>query len=220
MPWRPRDVWMGVFVAALALGAGWGLAFLLSALSLSPNVDLWIALFPNLFELLFIVVAWWFSVHKYRVSLRALGFVGFRPAILASGFGLLFATYLLVGLYNYFLQSLGLEMQTDVTPVVRQLASPWPLFFTAAVVAPVSEEVFFRGFVFVGLRQRHGWTRAAAISAALFAAAHGEIAFFPPAFLLGFLFAYLYQRSGSLWPGLILHMAVNTLALSVATALA
>jgi len=220
VPWGPRDVWVGVGVAALSLAAGWGLAFLVRALSVDPNVDLWVALFPNLFELLFIAVAWWFSVRKYQVSLRALGFVGFRPSILALGFALLWAVYLVVGAYNYLIQGFGLEMQTDVTPVLEELASPWPLFFTAAVVAPVSEEVFFRGFVFAGLRSRYGWRGAAAISSILFAVAHAQLAFIPPAFLLGFLFAYLYERSGSLWPALILHMAVNTLALSVAMAIA
>lgn len=219
-PWKPRDVWVGVVVAALALAVGWGLAFLARAVSVDPDIDLWVALFPNLFELLFIAVAWWFSVRKYQVSLRALGFVGFRPSILATGFALLWAVYVVVGAYNYLIQGLGLEMQTDVTPVLEELSSPWPLFFTAAVVAPVSEEVFFRGFVFAGLRSRYGWRGAAAISSILFAVAHAQLAFIPPAFLLGFLFAYLYERSGSLWPPLILHMAVNTLALSVAMAVA
>ena len=90
------------------------------------------------------------------------------------------------------------------------------IVFTGVVVAPVAEETFFRGFVFAGLRSRYDWRWAAAISAALFAAAHLSVTFFIPAFLLGYLFAYLYQRSNSVWPGMIFHVFLNALALSIA----
>ena len=62
---------------------------------------------------------------------------------------------------------------------------------------------------------RNDWRWAAAISAALFAAAHLELTFFIPAFVLGYIFAYLYQRSGSVWPGMIIHAAMNALAMAV-----
>ena len=87
------------------------------------------------------------------------------------------------------------------------------------LVGPVAEETFFRGFVFAGLRSRYDWRVAAAISAALFAAAHLQLTFFIPAFALGFLFAYLYQRSNSIWPGLIFHMLLNGIALTIAYSL-
>ncbi|MBN1631984.1 MAG: CPBP family intramembrane metalloprotease, partial [Thermoleophilia bacterium] len=111
----------------------------------------------------------------------------------------------LLGLY-------GLEVQTDPTPLFQQLSNPWPLIVTIVLVAPFVEEVFFRGFVFAGLRTRYGWRWAAAISAALFAASHMELTFFIPGFVLGCVFAYLYQRSNSVWPGMIMHAAMNALA--------
>ena len=98
---------------------------------------------------------------------------------------------------------------------MRQLSTPWPLIVTIVFIAPFVEEVFFRGFVFAGLRARYDWRWAAAISSALFAAAHLELTFFIPAFVLGYVFAYLYQRSGSVWPGMIVHAAMNALAMAV-----
>ena len=53
------------------------------------------------------------------------------------------------------------------------------------------------------------------MSSALFAAAHLEVTFFVPAFILGYLFAYLYQRSNSIWPGMIIHALVNALAMAI-----
>ena len=117
------------------------------------------------------------------------------------------------------LRQFGLRVQADLTPVLRQLSTPWPLFVAVVLVGPVAEETFFRGFVFAGLRSRYDWRLAAGMSAALFAAAHLELTFFLPAFALGYLFAYLYQRSNSIWPGLILHMLLNGIALVAAYSL-
>lgn len=219
MPWRVRDVWLGVATVALIVAVSYGLVYLLRALSLRPNPDLWVALFPNLFKLLFLVPVWWFSVHKYHVSPRTLGFVSFKYSILGLGLGLLFVFYILNGFYGTVLRQFGLRVQADLTPVLHQLSTPWPLFVAVVLVGPVAEETFFRGFVFAGLRSRYDWRLAAGMSAALFAAAHLELTFFLPAFALGYLFAYLYQRSNSIWPGLILHMLLNGIALVAAYSL-
>jgi uncharacterized protein len=80
------------------------------------------------------------------------------------------------------------------------------------ILAPLVEEVFFRGFVFNGLRGRMDWWWAAVISGALFAAAHLDPLFLLPAFLIGILLAFLYQKTNSIWPGMIVHFLVNSLA--------
>lgn len=211
VPWQPRDVWLGAVAAALILGVAWSLAYYLASLSLTPSPDLWIVLFPAVFELLFLVPVWWFSIHKYKVSVRSLGFVGFRWSVLGIGFALLIGVYVVNALYAAVLARYGLRPQSDLSPVFEQLSSPWALFFVIVIVAPVAEEIFFRGFVFAGLRGRYGWPAAAAISATMFAVFHLELTFFIPAFLLGFLFAYIYHRAQSIWPAMILHITVNAL---------
>ena len=189
VPWSARDVWQGVIAAALIIVASYGLLFALGPSLLGLGLDLWAALVPTLFELLFLIPVWWFVVRRYHASPRALGFVNFKFSVVTMGIGLLLVFYVFNAIYAYFLHYFGLEVQTDLTPLLRRLSTPWPLFATAAIVAPVVEETFFRGFVFAGLRSRYDWRWAAAISAAVFAAAHGSITFFIPAFLLGFLFA-------------------------------
>jgi membrane protease YdiL (CAAX protease family) len=54
------------------------------------------------------------------------------------------------------------------------------------------------------------------LSAGLFALAHILPTSILPIFILGVIFAYLYQISGSIWPAIIMHMLTNILALSVA----
>lgn len=87
-----------------------------------------------------------------------------------------------------------------------------------AIVAPISEELFFRGMFFGGLRGRMSFLPAALISAAVFGSLHlptGSSTVLP-LILFGFVLAWVYERSGSLWPAIILHVINNSLALAVA----
>lgn len=86
-------------------------------------------------------------------------------------------------------------------------------------LAPVAEELFFRGMLFGGLRARVPFLPAALISGVVFGSLHlttGASAV-PPLFLFGFLLAWVYERSGSIWPAVILHAINNNLALALST---
>ncbi len=79
------------------------------------------------------------------------------------------------------------------------------------VFAPLFEELAFRGLLFGVLRRRFQWGLAAAISAGIFAIAHGYgLIGFCSVFWSGIVWAWAYERTGSLWPGMIGH-AINNL---------
>lgn len=83
------------------------------------------------------------------------------------------------------------------------------------IAAPVSEEVCFRGFLFGGLRER--WPRIAAtlLSGLIFGGLHATtgVSAVPPLMVFGFILALLYEKTGSIWPGILLHMLNNSVAL-------
>ncbi len=79
------------------------------------------------------------------------------------------------------------------------------------VAAPVGEELFFRGLVHGSLR-RLGVPVATLLSAAVFAAVHLVPAAFPVLFVVGVILALLYEHTGSLIPGIVVHMLINALA--------
>ena len=81
-----------------------------------------------------------------------------------------------------------------------------------AVVAPIFEELIFRGIVFSTLRARFGFTASMFGSAMVFALAHGygPIAFLA-VFWSGLLWAWLYERTGSVIPGMCAHAVNNGL---------
>ncbi len=146
-----------------------------------------------------------------RAKLETLGLRNFSLEKLALGCGLLLGAYVLIITHNILLTFLGIAPQGEyLAELFGTDAKVGMLVFVGVVLAPFVEEVFFRGFLFGGLREKYGWKKAALISAAVFSIVHLQVAILIPAFLLGFLFAYLYQRSQSIWPAIILHLSVNS----------
>jgi CAAX protease family protein len=83
------------------------------------------------------------------------------------------------------------------------------------IAAPISEEICFRGMLFGGLRERMPRIAAALISAVIFGALHAltGLSAVPPLMIFGFVLCLLYERTGSIVPGIILHMLNNSAAL-------
>ncbi len=85
-----------------------------------------------------------------------------------------------------------------------------------AVLAPLVEEMVFRGLLYGWLAGRWGTTVAWLVSSILFAAAHVEPAHALLVLPLGLWFGWLRQRTDSLWPSLVAHIANNSLAVVAA----
>jgi membrane protease YdiL (CAAX protease family) len=165
-------------------------------------------------EALMLWAAYRFSIGKYHVDLAALGLKrperGTWMAPFAIVIGSLFVMYVYFGL----LAALGLEPDTELPEGVFDSAGPFLVLFALSVfVAPPVEEVFFRGFVFGGLRGRWGTFLAAIASGALFGLAHlgnpGTFYLIPPVAAVGAVFAYGYVYTGSIIPGIIAHFLFN-----------
>jgi membrane protease YdiL (CAAX protease family) len=88
-------------------------------------------------------------------------------------------------------------------------------FLALTVWTPLSEEVFFRGFIFAGLSSRWGVTGATLVSAAIFSAFHISPGVLIPIFITGLLLAWLYHQTGSLWASIAAHAGQNAAALVV-----
>jgi CAAX protease family protein len=85
--------------------------------------------------------------------------------------------------------------------------------FDTVVLTPVFEEIVFRGLLFATLRRRFAVAPAAALSAAIFAVAHGYGALgFAAVFWSGLLWAWSFERTGSLLPSMAAHAADNLMA--------
>jgi uncharacterized protein len=85
------------------------------------------------------------------------------------------------------------------------------------VVAPVCEELFFRGVLFRVLRQRIPFWPAAIADGVLFGLVHWSPAILAVLAVLGIMFCYVYERTGSIFPTIALHSLNNTIAYGATT---
>lgn len=81
----------------------------------------------------------------------------------------------------------------------------------AGALAPIAEEIAFRGVFFPWLRERIGLIAGVAISAMTFALLHGELQLIPSLAVIGAVLAVLYHRCGSLYPVIVAHGVFNTI---------
>jgi membrane protease YdiL (CAAX protease family) len=87
-------------------------------------------------------------------------------------------------------------------------------YVVIGLLAPLSEELVFRGAILRSLLRQSGmpvWG-AVALSAVFFALIHFNPAQMPHAFLIGLLLGWMYWRTGSILPGVAYHWTNNSIA--------
>jgi len=216
--WGLRDMALAGLMTMALLGAGavaLAVGSLLwpgiDALALSPAI-----LVPAIFacESLLVIPAWVWGPRKYGGGWAALGLHTCPAGKSVALFFLGFSIILLVNAgWDALRRQLGWAGQPDYLPVfgggVHGLLIALLL---GGAVAPAAEEIFFRGYLFAGLRERWGTGAAVVLSSLLFSLAHATPGVLPPIFVMGAVFCVLYEQTDSLWPCIALHGAMNTLA--------
>ncbi len=83
------------------------------------------------------------------------------------------------------------------------------LLILVAVIAPIAEELFFRGMLYPVLRRRWGVGVAVVVNALVFAVIHVIPILIPGLFFVGLILAWVRERSGSVLPTILMHMIQN-----------
>ena len=150
-----------------------------------------------------------------RSGLRRLGFVSFRPLQALAWCGAGIAAYLTFALI--YASVIG---QPEQEEIAERFGSLWAQVMLIVIAAPLAEEICFRGFLFGGLRKRLPMIPAALAGGLFFGLLHFTTGWsaVPVLIFLGAMFAVVYEKTGSLWPPIILHMVNNGLALAVLSA--
>ena len=210
VPWKPIDNWIGVLILGL-MDVGLLLIALQGERGQMAQGGL-LAIVQLAFLLPVVAIFAWRRIHW-----KHLGFGGFSASTMGIGCGLLVASYGVILLHNLLLVNLGIDTQGEaIAELFAALESPIWFFIVGALLAPLIEEIFFRGFLFQGFRARYGWVSGMLLSSGIFAVAHLDPVSLIPTFILGGVLAYLYHRSNSVWPGVILHVMVNSFGLCAA----
>jgi membrane protease YdiL (CAAX protease family) len=147
--------------------------------------------------------------------------LGLRPARVASSAGFVLLGYVVfIVISAVWVSALGIKDHESVAIQLGTRDSALALAGGAlitCVVAPVCEELFFRGFLFGALRKR-GLVVAALVTGVTFGLVHvgsAPIGFLVPLAVLGVILCLIYERTGSLYPCMALHAFNNSIAFGV-----
>jgi membrane protease YdiL (CAAX protease family) len=212
--WGP---WVGLLGVFLALGTGVVMGIPAAIVGNKPNGDL--TTFGNVgvqlataigFLLVPMAIAAQRGAATMREVLRRLGLRRFKLSVALKWTAAAIGAYLLFAfLYSALV----------VVPEQEDIAAgfgPIPVqILLIAIAAPISEEICFRGMLYGGLRERLPRLAAALIAGLVFGGLHAltGVTAVPPLIFFGFVLCLLYEKTGSIWPCILLHMLNNSVAL-------
>lgn len=219
VPWTLGDIGRALIVPAIFFGlnviAG---AFVDEDSSILSEGEL-IATFAISmgFQLFLLGLVWAFSVRKYKVAWSQLGLRKPQRGGWFFPFAIVMAAFAIAVPYGAILRLLGVESEASVPGEAFDHTISVVLLGTLILgFAPIIEELFFRGFIFGGLRGRYGLPVALALSGIIFGLAHAGT---PESFLnvpviaaIGALLAWSYVYTGSLFASVGAHFLFNLAA--------
>ncbi|GAA5484821.1 CPBP family intramembrane glutamic endopeptidase [Haloferula sargassicola] len=135
------------------------------------------------------------------------------PVAIGATWMLLTALYL-SGFIQWVQSVEGSDGQQEVVRAFQEINDPLTLaalILMAVVVAPVTEELIFRGYLYPVAKSRIGRNAAVIVSAVVFAAVHHNAVALPALTLLALMLAVSFEFSGSIWMPMSIHAAFNGL---------
>jgi uncharacterized protein len=211
-PLRPSDALFGFLLVFLGLAIAGGIV--LSLVSQEPDATL-LSLVPQ--GILFIGVPIYVASRRINTRpWRAIGYVSFRAKdlwLVAAAMGAQIAvTVVFTALFFTPEQDTLVEDVEFNETTLTALAT----VFLIVIAAPITEETLFRGLFFGALRSKTPFWVAAAVSGIAFGSVHlpsGDLAVAGLLSFLGVILAWLYERTRSLGPPIVLHMVNNAIAI-------
>lgn len=114
------------------------------------------------------------------------------------------------------LERIGIEPEPQAAERAIAMLDPWLVILAVVILAPVAEEIFFRGVVFNALLREGGRRWAFIGSSVLFAIIHISLVALLPIFLLGLALAWIYRRTDNLLAPIAMHATVNGISVALA----
>lgn len=218
-PRRPNwNVWQGLFLLLLIYLIEYALGWLRTPQELDQLQGFLRFFAVGLGEVLlyFVVIFSFFRIIRRPFS--ELGFVRPRGRYVILGVVMGVVLFVAVGLLGNFLASwLGTPAPQSFTLVVMGAEYNWQFFLLlilGGILAPLKEEVIFRGIFYPPFRSAYGRGKGILFTASLFAFLHIDVVRFLPLFIGGIVLTWLYEKTSSLWPSILAHGTWNILMAS------
>ena len=205
-PWQWISRAIGLWVVLLSINGVLGLIGHAVDLS-SPAYDLG-AQILSAFLILAVFVD---SGIEITPLIRGWGNKGLRSFVGVMGALLFF--YIFMWLYFKLAASIGIERISYLNDFRKHNWPIWSAFVLICLCPGVFEELAFRGFIMSSLEKVGSRKEALVIQAAMFSILHMLPAVFISHFVMGLVLGVIRQKSRSLYPGMLCHMAWNAIVL-------
>ena len=173
---------------------------------------LWLLNIANIVSIALIVAV---VLGFYKEKLSSLGLTTKKiPKALLYGVVGFVVAFIVAGIVGYPIQQqFGVDPTQEALSQTAAVPGLLPIvFLSGVVIAPIAEEIVFRGYLYKAFRDRFKPSYAIILSAALFSAIHLELLAAAPLFVIGIVLAYVYEKTGNLMAPITLHVLNNAVA--------
>ena len=209
------NIWQGLFLIALVTLIEFPLGWLATPKDLDSVRGILYFIGVGLGDALVYFSVIWIFMRLIHRPFSELGFIKPLKRYVVLGFVVGILLFVGIGLLgNVLTHLLGTPAPQSFAVAVKGVNSKWEFGLLAVlggVVAPIKEEMLFRGLMYPPLRQALGKGKGIVLTGLFFAALHFDVVRFLPLFIGGVVLTWLYERSSSIWPSIVAHGTWNIL---------
>ncbi len=224
--WNVKDALLSIIILVLLLVAiYYGASRILEVISgreilrITAMDDISFSVLYGIQVFLMLGVVWFFALFLRKSSFKDLGlrYYSIWKTIWYTFLSLM-AIFAVSFLYVFLMNSLfGIEAPSSAVDklIMEGEVSTNILLVVVVLVAPIAEEIFFRGYLYSAFKKAWGVNAGLFLSSLLFAMAHMELYSFIPIFLIGWILAYIFEKTKSLFPIIFLHAVYNLILIVI-----
>lgn len=209
------NIWQGLLLISLVTFIEYPLGWLKTSNDLDSLQGILTFIAVGLGDALVYFVVIWIFLGLIHRPFSDLGFVKPLKRFVWLGVAVGIALFVGIGvLGNELTHIFGTPAPQSFTVAINGVDYQWEFAFLAllgGVVAPIKEEMLFRGLIYPPLRKALGRGKGMLFTGLFFATLHFDIVRFLPLLIGGVLLAWLYERSSSIWPAVVAHGTWNIL---------
>ena len=203
------------------------LAFLVPVLpgevyTLLPMIDFSNAMILNSLAAIILIFTWFGIIYtsksgekKEPIGMAALFSTKLKDYVFIGWLGISLGICLSVAVSIF-----GISEQDEAFKQVNELIESQPFWLKIAsvgIIIPIQEELMYRGLIYKNIEQRYNHIKAAVISSMVFAVMHMNLSQGIYAFLMGFVLAFIYQKTKNIYACITFHCSANIFAVFVST---
>ncbi|MFF5994997.1 type II CAAX endopeptidase family protein [Lysinibacillus sp. KU-BSD001] len=167
--------------------------------------------------IVFVLCTYFIALKPYKLRWASIGL---------RGFPLSYWKWIILWLMVLIVLSIGILLLMDLLQISWENNKTEALktdvngttiligFISAAIISPIYEEIFYRGFLYKWLRIKYGVAISLLVSSFIFMIVHiPTYNTLPITFLSGLIFACTYEKTSSIIPAIMIHAAFNGIAI-------